>query len=258
MGFDLDAAGESFGDINEIFFKKDGKSLTNDTPTSGGEKVSLNDISKQVAETSKEISLQQHSQGKHANGSGATIINISKDVIGGEDDVQIILDEQEERRMNTTSVRNKNFIDINSGEMITIVEKTEMYNGVNLYTAKKEDGKLMTYPRSLFVGKNKQFVPKEFYIREAERAIEDTIEKFYQPLFEILKNNKTLEETSDGIYLEYLLDEPIDIIGGIVVPDKIQIPVKRLFDMEYKIMMLENVICLDNKIASLLFVDIWF
>jgi len=255
MGFDLEAAGESFGDINDIFFKKGGKSIVqNQSVQHDGEKVNLKELSKQVAETSKELTKEA----RNSSQSGATVINISKDVIDGEEDLRIVLEEQEERRMRTTSVRNKHFIDINTGEMVVIVEKTEMYNGVNLYTAKKEDGKLMTYPRSLFVGKSKQFVPKEFYIREAERAIEDTIEKFHQEIKSILEQNRTLEETSDGLFLEYLLDTPLDIIGGMVVPDKTQIPVKRLFDMEYKIMMLENVICLDNKIASLLFVDVWF
>ena len=207
-----------------------------------------------MAEKSKELTKEARSQ----PGSGATIIQISKDVIGGEEDVNILLDEQEEKRMRTSSVKNKEFININTGEMVTIVEQTQMYNGTNLYTAKKDDGKLVTYPRSLFVGNTKEFVPKHFYIREAERAIEDSIDKHYLVFKQYLTDNKTLEETSDGIYLEYMLDVPIEIVGGIVVPDKLQIPVKRLFDMEYKIMMLENVICLNNKIASLLFIDIWF
>jgi len=254
MGFNLDSGGESFGDINDIFFKKGGKPITNTTPQNGGGKVNLGQISQDIAEKAKTLTKEAIA----TPGSGATVIQISKDVIGGEEDINIVLDEQEERRMRTSSIKNKDFININNGDMVTIVEQTQMYNGTNLYTAKQEDGKLVTYPRGLFVGKEKQFVPKEFYIREAERAIEDSIEKLYLPLKQILADNKTLEETSDGIYLEYMLDTPIEILGGINVPDKIQIPVKRLFDMEYKIMMLENVICLDNKIASLLFVDIWF
>lgn len=254
MDFDLNAAGETFGDINEIFFKKGGKSIINNQQinNTSTHNITLSEITQQISEKTKELSKQQ------GGVNGNTIINISKDVIGAENDLQIILEEQEEKRFRTSSVKNKNFIDINNGEMVTIVEKTEMYNGINLYTAKNQQGKLVTYPRSLFVGKEKQFVPKEFYIREAERAIEDTIEKNYQNIWKILENNKTLNETSDGLFLEYLLDTPIDILGGIIVPDKLQIPVKRLFDMEYKIMMLENVICLDNKVASLLFVDIWF
>lgn len=255
MGFDLDASGESFGDINDIFFSKGGKPIVpTQQPQHSGERVNLGDLSKEVAEKAKEISKEVRDSGR----TGATVIQISKDVIGTEEDVNIILDEQEEKRMRTSSVKSKTFIDINTGEQVTIIEKTEMYNGTNLYTGKKEDGKMVTYPRSLFVGKTKQFVPKEFYIREAERAIEDTIAKLNSEIYKILENNKTLEETSDGIYLEYMLDEPIEIIGGMAVPDKVQIPVKRLFDLEYKLMMLENVICLDNKIASLLFVDIWF
>ena len=46
----------------------------------------------------------------------------------------------------------------------------------------------------------------------------------------------------------------MDILGCIPVPDKVQIPVKRMFDMNYKLLMLEYVICLDNKIAALLFI----
>lgn len=257
MGFDLDAAGESFGDINDIFFKKGGKPIVpqSQPQQSGGEKVNLSDLSKEVKQQADEMTKTAKAQPN----SGATVIQISKDVIDSDEDLNIILDEQEERRMRTTSVKNKNFININTGENVLIVEKTEMYNGMNLYTAKHEDGeRLVTYPRSLFVGKTKEFVPKEFYIREAERAIEDTIDKFHEQIKQILQQNKTLEETSDGLFLEYVLDEPVDIVGGIVVPDRIQIPVKRLFDLEYKLMILENVICLDNKIASLLFVDVWF
>lgn len=256
MGIDLEAAGESFGDINDIFFKKGGKPITQNSSTdqSSNKKVTLKELSEQMSTKSEELTKQARSQPN----SGATVIQISKDVIGSDEDVNIILDEQEEKRMRTSSVKNKSFIDVNTGENVVIVEQTEMYNGTKLYTARMESGKMVTYPRSLFVGKSKKFVPKEFYIREAERAIEDTIEKVGPWIYSILQDNKTLEETSDGIFLEYMLDEPIEILGGMAVPDKIQIPVKRLFDLEYKLMILENVICLDNKIASLLFVDIWF
>ena len=74
----------------------------------------------------------------------------------------------------------------------------------------------------------------------------------------MVQDPSLLGETSDGKYLEIVLDEPMEIVGGMMVPDRVQIPVKRMFDLEYKLMMLENVICLDNKIAGLLFIDIWF
>ena len=51
-----------------------------------------NDLSKQIAEKSKEISREAINSGTP----GATVINISKDVIGGEEDVRIVLEEQEE------------------------------------------------------------------------------------------------------------------------------------------------------------------
>ena len=54
MGFDLEAAGESFGDINDIFFKKGGKSIVqNQSVQHDGEKVNLKELSKQVAEKSQ-------------------------------------------------------------------------------------------------------------------------------------------------------------------------------------------------------------
>jgi hypothetical protein len=77
-------------------------------------------------------------------------------------------------------------------------------------------------------------------------------------ILNLVQDPNMLNETSDGKYLEIFLDEPLEIIGGMLVPDRVQIPVKRMFDLEYKLMILENVICLDNKIASLLFIDIWF
>jgi hypothetical protein len=54
-----------------------------------------------------------------------------------------------------------------------------------------------------------------------------------------------------------ILPEPIPLVG-ILVPNNTKIPVKRLFDLQYKILMLEYVICVDNKIAGLIFDDIWF
>lgn len=253
MGFNFDS-GEAMGDINDIFFKKDGKSiLPQATTNNDSEKVSPAEIAKQMAETIENAR-------KEGNvGTGKTIIHISKDVIGGEEDVSYVLTQLEEKRRNTSTIRNKHFIDIDTGEEIRIIDHNEMYNGTNLFTVKHmSNGKVITYPRSMFVGREKKFVPKEYYIREAERAIEDSIDKYGQSILEIIKDPTRLEETSDGKYLELVLDEPIDIIGGIIVPDKIQIPIKRMFDMEYKLLMLECVICLDSKIAALLFIDIWF
>lgn len=256
MGFDFtNGMGESFGDINDIFFKKDGKSiLPTQQSISASDKVSLSDITKGISETAHTASVQGSK-----NTTGQTIINISKDVIGLDSDMVITLSMLEEKRKNQSSVRNKLFIDIDTGNEIIIVEQTELYNGTNLYIAKDVNShKTITYPRSMFVGKTKKFVPKDFYIREAERSIEDTIDKHYNYIIELIKSGDFLNETNDGRYLELVLNESFDILGGMQVPDKIQIPVKRLFDLEYKILMLEYVICLDNKIAGLLFNDIWF
>lgn len=252
MGFDFsNASGESFGNIEDVFFKKDGKPLANDTPH-GNSKVDLAELNKTLVEKSDDIT-------KQASGtSSGTVINISKEVIDSNEDLHIELSEQEERRMNISSIRNKPYIDVDTGEEVVIVEKTEMYNGANLFTVKQESGKMITYPRSMFVGSKKKFVPKDFYIREAERALEDTIEQHSQEIYEYLKTNNTLNETSDAKYLEVMLDIPLNVVGGIPIPDKVQIPVKRLFDLEYKLLVLENVICLDNKVASLLFLDVWF
>lgn len=253
MGFDFSkASGEAFGDINDVFFKKDGKSiLPQSLPAQN--KVNVADISREVAELA-----QQATQTKQ-NQSGQTIIQIAKDVIGTEDDVIVTLTELEERRRATSSNRNKSFIDVDTGEEVVILDQTEMYNGTNLFTVQHTStGKSITYPRGMFVGRAKRFVPKDFYIREAERSIEDTIEKFGEAIFNLVQNQDVFGETTDGKFLEVVLDESLPILGGMKVPDKIQIPVKRMFDMEYKILMLENVICLDNKIAALLFIDIWF
>jgi len=248
MGFDFNnSSGESFGNIEDVFFKKDGKSIIDSTSSNNSEKINLNELKQSIHEKS-----MQH----HNNASGTTI-TISKEILDLDEDKIIQLSPLEERRMNISSVRNKSFININDGSEITIIEKTQMYNGVNLYTAKQENGEMITYPRSMFVGSTKQFVPKEFYIREAERVLEDTIVKHYNNIKVLLEKQELLEETPDSKYLELMLSEPLSI-GSMVVPDKVQIPVKRIFDMEYKIMFLENVICLDNKIASLLFIDIWF
>lgn len=253
-GFDFsNISGESFGNINDIFFKKDGKSIMPQTQISPDDKVTVQGIAQQVSEIADKIVKD----GKTGNGS--TIINISKEVLGEEEDLRITLTKLEERRRNTATVRNKQFIDINTGNEATIVDNTEMYNGMNLFSVRHENnGKIITYPRSMFVGREKRFVPKDFYIREAERSIEDTIDKHGMYIMQLAQNQEILNETSDGKFLEIVLDEPLEIIGGMMVPDRVQIPVKRMFDLEYKLMMLENVICLDNKIAALLFLDIWF
>jgi hypothetical protein len=252
-GFDFsNISGESFGDVNDVFFKKDGKSIVpqNIAPS---DKVST----AQIAEDIAKLASQAVKDGQ--NGNGQTVINISKDVIGGEEDMEVVLTTLEEQRRNTSSVRNRHFIDLNTGEEVVIVDHTEMYNGTSLYTVQISDtGRSITYPRSMFVGKTKQFVPKEFYIREAERSIEDTIDKYGETIMNLAQDQNQLSETDDGKYLEIVLDTPIDILGGMTVPDRLQIPVKRMFDLEYKLLMLEHVICLDNKIAALLFIDIWF
>lgn len=252
MGFDFsNASGEAFGNIEDVFFTKNGKSITPESHIKQDSKINLSDLNKSLHDKGNELSQVSKSNGN-------TVITIAKEVLDDENDLIIELTEQEERRMNISSVRNKSYIDINTGDIVTIIEKTELYNGTHLYTVKHENEKMITYPRSKFMGKTKQFIPKDFYIREAERAIEDSIDKVNPIIMEVLKQNQNLEETSDGRYLELILDTPIDILGGMIVPDKIQIPVKRLFDLEYKMMMLESVICVDNQIASLLFTDIWF
>ncbi len=253
MAFDFSSAsGESFGDINDIFFKKGGQSIIPQTSNNNDGMVNLAEIRNNVVEISKNATK------KINNGISQTIITINKDVLSVEADVNIVLTELEERRMNSTSIRQKEFIDINNGESIKIIEKTEMYNGVNLFSVQHENGKTITYPRGMFVGSEKKFVPKTFYIREAERALEDTIDKFYEQIYDIINDTSNLFETSDGRFIEIVLETPLDIIGGMQVPDKLQIPVKRMFDMTYKIMILENVICINNKVVGLLFIDIWF
>jgi len=255
MAIDLSSiSGESFGDINEIFFKKDGKSLL-DVKDAGQQKISGVEIAQQIAEATTKLEAEPT---KDNAPPGKTIIQISKDVIDGDVDMQIELTTLEEKRRNTSSVRNKYFIDINTGEEIKVIEHTEMYNGTNLFTVKHSlNGRTITYPRGMFIGRAKRFVPKDYYIREAERAIEDTIDKNTPFLMNLFQDASQLTETPDGKFLELVLETPLNIIGGIAVPDKIQIPIKRMFDMDYKILMLENVICLDNKIAGLLFSDIW-
>jgi len=254
-GFDFsNLSGEMFGDINKVFFTKNGKSILpeDNAVVQQPSKVSMQDIAKKVADTTNVAT-------KNANNSpGATVIHISKDVIDGEEDLNVVLTPLEERRRNIAFLKNKHFIDINTGEEVIVTNHTKMYNGTTLITVAQRDGNTITYPRGMFVGRKKKFVPKEFYIREAERAIEDTIFKFKSLIFSLVKNQSLIQETSDGKYLELVLEEPIEILGGIMVPDKVQIPVKRLFDMEYKILILEKVICVDNKIAGLLFVDVWF
>ena len=246
-------SGESFGNINDIFFKKDGKSIIPQTQISPDDKVSAQSIVQHINTTANNYVKDGQT------GNGNTIIQISKDVIGEEEDLQITLTRLEERRRSVSSVRNKELIDLNTGMEVKILDQTEMYNGMNLFSVRHENnGKIITYPRSMFVGRGKRFVPKDFYIREAERSIEDTIDKFGMQILNLVQDPNMLNETSDGKYLEIFLDEPLEIIGGMLVPDKVQIPVKRMFDLEYKLMILENVICLDNKIASLLFIDIWF
>jgi hypothetical protein len=246
-------SGESFGNINDIFFKKDGKSIIPQTQISPDDKVSAQSIVQHINTTANNYVKDGQT------GNGNTIIQISKDVIGEEEDLQITLTRLEERRRSVSSVRNKELIDLNTGMEVKILDQTEMYNGMNLFSVRHENnGKIITYPRSMFVGRGKRFVPKDFYIREAERSIEDTIDKFGMQILNLVQDPNMLNETSDGKYLEIFLDEPLEIIGGMLVPDRVQIPVKRMFDLEYKLMILENVICLDNKIASLLFIDIWF
>lgn len=253
MGFDFsNASGEAFGDIEDVFFKKDGKDFINTGENAhNGTKVNLADLNASIAEKASQAEKDKSPQ---ATG---TTIQISKDVLGAEEDFQINLSEQEERRMNTSSVKNKSYIDVNTGESIVIKEKTTLYNGTFLYTVTRENGDTITYPRSMFIGNKKQFVPEEFYIREAERTLEDFIDKYYNNIKGIIENSQSLTETSDGKYLELVLEEPIEV-SGIIIPDNIQIPVKKIFDLNYKILMLEHIICIDNKIAGLLFDDIWF
>jgi hypothetical protein len=257
MAFDFSKiSGESFGDINDVFFKKNGKSIL-PQPVTSVETVSVDDITKNVASAVNDA--LQYNVANNGNTPGVTVIQISKDVLGTTDDVNIALTQMEERRRNTSSVRNKHFIDINSGDEVTVLDHNEMYNGMNLFTVRHEtNAKVITYPRSMFVGNTKRFVPRDFYIREAERSIEDTVDKYRDFILSIVEDPTNLQETSDGKYLEVILDESLEILGNIAVPDKVQIPVKRMFDMNYKILMLEYVICLDSKIAALLFIDIWF
>jgi len=242
--------GDMVGDIESIFFGD-----LKQTPQSSPQTTSVDTIKEQVKTISEEVSKTQNK----TNSEGRTVIQITNDPVNLDDIEEFVLTELEEKRFNTFNPRDKYFIDIETGEEVKIVEKTTLYNGTFLYTVKHiDEDKLVTYPRKMFVGNFKRFVPKDYYIREAERSIEDTIDKETILIKHLLEKPDNLQETEDGVYLELLLEEPIPILNGIHVPDKIEIPVKRMFDMDYKILMLEKVICLDDKIASLLFVDYWF
>ena len=254
MEFDFNnATGEAFGDIEDIFFKKDGKDILNqDSSTINNGKVDLAALSESIA---KKANTAENNE--KLTSSGGTTIQISNEVLGTENDLVVELTEQEERRMNSSSIKNKEYIDVNNGDVVTIKEKTTLYNGTFLYTVTTENGDSITYPRSMFIGNKKQFVPESFYTREAERTLEDAIDKNFKEIHDILSNTQSINETEDGKFLELILDSQIEI-QGIVIPDNIQIPVIKLFDLDYKILMLEYVICIDNKIAGLLFDDIWF
>jgi len=254
MGFDFSkASGEAFGDIEDVFFKKDGKDFLNNPEHQSSEgTVNLAELGASIQQKAATF------QNKLVEGQlGNTTIQISKDIIGEDEDLVVNLDALEQLRFNNSTVRNKTFIDVNNGESITIKEKTKLYNGTYLYTVTTEDGENITYPRGMFIGPSKKFVPSDFYIREAERTIEDTIDKYTPQIKELSNNPGAMVETSDTKYLEMILPEPIPLVG-IIVPNNIKIPVKRLFDFQYKILMLEYVICVDNKIAGLIFDDIWF
>ncbi len=254
MGFDFsNASGEAFGDIEEVFFKKDGKDFINVEGGTSSGKVDLAQLNASIAEKANSAQTKI----ENTNNPSGTTIQISKEVLGAEEDFKIELTPQEEKRFETFSIKNKPYTDVNTGETIILKEKTTLYNGTFLYTVTKENGDTITYPRSMFIGSKKQFVPEAFYIREAERTLEDFIDKYYNNITHIIRDTRSLNETSDNKYLELILDEPIEVVG-IIIPDNIQIPVKKIFDLDYKILMLEYVICIDNKIAGLLFDDIWF
>jgi len=254
MAFDFSkASGEAFGDIEDVFFKKDGKNfLTNPEHQSSEGTVNLAELGASIQQKASAVQNKMIEQQL-----GNTTIQISKDIIGGEEDLVVNLDALEQLRFNNSTIRNKSFIDVNTGETIIVKDKTKLYNGTYLYTVTTEDGENITYPRGMFIGPSKKFVPSDFYIREAERTIEDTIDKYTPQIKEYATTTGTMVETSDTKYLEMVLQEPIPLVG-IIVPNNIKIPVKRLFDLQYKMLMLEFVICVDNKIAGLIFDDIWF
>lgn len=254
MGFDFSkSSGEAFGDIEDVFFKKDGKDFLNNPEHQSSEgTVNLAELGASIQQKASSVQNKINEQQL-----GNTTIQISKDVIGEDEDLIINLDALEQLRFNNSTVRNKSFIDVNNGETITVNDKTKLYNGTYLYTVTTDTGENITYPRGMFIGPSKKFVPSDFYIREAERLIEDTIDKHTPQIKEYVSTSGSMVETSDTKYLEMVLQEPIPLIG-IIVPNNIKIPVKRLFDMQYKILMLEFVICIDNKIAGLIFDDIWF
>ena len=133
MGFDFSSAsGEAFGNIEEVFFKKDGKDFMNVTNSGNNQgKVDLQQLNASIREKATAIENDLNTT-KHGSG---TTIQISKEVLGTEEDFIIQLDEQEERRFNTSSVRNKSYIDVNTGKSIIIKDKTTLYNGTFLYNS---------------------------------------------------------------------------------------------------------------------------
>ena len=242
--------GESVGDIEQLFFG-DLKQQPQNISTENN-KVSMEEISKKA----KEIETTKSSAKTIEK--GKTVIQINNNLQQQETDfVQYELTKDEEERLFVYSPRGKKFIDITNGDEVEIVEKTEMYNGMHLYTVKRE-GKLITYPRNMFIGNNKIFVPKNYYISEAEKALLNTIKKYKHNIESIISEPVNLIETNDKKYLELLLDVPLEIVEDFKIPDKVPIKIYELFDLQYKILMLDSVICLDNKIASLLFVEYWF
>jgi hypothetical protein len=251
--------GEVIGDIEQIFYtNKHGERIVQNATIQNQTNKSRNNADIPQNQNKKTINDKNVNKTTNNLKTNNTIIVISKEVLGTDEDAKFELSENEEQRFSTFSPRNREFVDIETGDFVTIIEKTEMYNGTFLYTIKKEDGKLITYPRSMFIGRTKKFVPKEYYIRESMRTLEDTMDNNYMNLLKELKNDDNFVETEDGDYIELVLDVPLEINGSFKIPDKMPIDILRMYDLEYKILLLKKVICLNNRIASLIFEDLWF
>jgi len=171
--------------------------------------------------------------------------------------INIPLTEIELIRRQQFNIRSKKFIDLNTGEEVSIKDKTEMYNGTILYIVEYTNNKTITYPRGMFIGENKQFLLKELYIKQAEHIIINIILDYKEMIYNYIKDDKLIE-TEDKKFLELILPEGIDLQNDIYIPDHTQIPIGIDFDIDYKYLNLDFIICVNNKIAGLLFSELWF
>lgn len=188
-----------------------------------------------------------------------TILRIDKEILGSAEDVDVPLSTQDVIRQNTRGILGLKFVRMTDGTIWTPTDKLKIYNGSVLYNMVQETtSERIMFPRSAFLGQNKEFLLEFIYINQLLEDAKETFYKHSNDIYKILANPETqLTVTKDNGVLEFVLPSPAPLGRTKTLPNGTMLDFSYAMDFGYKMIHIHKLIMFNNAIVSILLTDYW-